>query len=342
MMLLATNLLILATEDGVPPEHIGAKIALPLGLLFFCGSVYLLLWAIYGARKGGLVYLTAFFGFNVVLGVFWWFGAPGTVVATGLRNFPGQPADAYAGKWFAFEENSDRAEFFPDLDSLEDLEDPVVYAGGDPQAPEEELQDDPKVAFIRGDLDQASNKMIDLFLPTDESDQPRLGADRRSRIEEVVAEQRDEVVESMTAPRTILNAEGNEEEIEGAVEGSISRATPFLTARVATTEDGELVRGIDDVNDHRLAGARLELVANFIGQNPEERPIRGELVVEQQEVFAFKDPGALWFPSAIWTLISMIGFVISSYALDAMEQREKRRREERVEEPMDVTVGAPA
>lgn len=340
-MMLATNLLILALEEGVPPEHIGAKIALPLGLFFFCGSVYLLLWAIYGAKKGGLIYLVSFFGFNVVLGVFWWFGAPGTVVATGLRNFPGQTADAYAGKWFAFEEGSDRAEFFPGLDSLEDLRDPVAYAGGDPGAPEEELQDDPKVAFIRGDLDQATSKMIDLFLPTDESDQPRLGADRRSRIEEVVVERRDELVASMTEPRTILNVEGEEEEVPGAVEDTINRATPFLTARVATTEDGELVRGVDDVNDHRVAGARLQLVANFIGQNPDERPIRGELVVEEQEVFAFKDPGALWFPSAIWTLISFIGFVGSSFGLDAMEQREKRRREQ-AEEPMDVTVGAPA
>ncbi|HEX9889763.1 MAG TPA: hypothetical protein VGA69_09820 [Nitriliruptorales bacterium] len=338
-MMLVTDLLLLATEDGIPPEHIGAQIALPLGILFFCGSVYLLLWSIYGARKGAWVYLTSFFGFNVLLGVFWWFGAPGTVVATGLRNFPGQSADAYAGAWHPYETDSERARFFPDADEFEEFQTPFAYMGlpEDADTAGNEMFD-----FIQGDLDQAASRMAGLYLPTDESGQPRLGGQRRATIEAFITDNGGAVVGDMTQRFEITNAEGEPETVPGAVEATITRASPFFTARVASEPDGDLARRVTDANGHRTASARLELVANFTGTNPDGRPVRGELVVEEQTLFAFKDPGALWFPSAIWTLIAFIGFAGSAYFLDALEQREKRAKQQVVEEPMEVTVGAPA
>ncbi len=37
------HLLILATEGGVPPEHIASQLAVPVGIVIFCGSVFALL-----------------------------------------------------------------------------------------------------------------------------------------------------------------------------------------------------------------------------------------------------------------------------------------------------------
>lgn len=320
-MTFATTGLFLASENGLPPEHIAAKLALPLGLLFFCGSVYLLLWAVYGAKKGALIYGVAFFGFNMMLGVFWWFGAPGTPVATGLRNFPGQPQDQYQGKWFAFEQGSARADFFPSSNSLDNFESVPSYLGADQDAT------GPKISFLSGDLDQATSHMIDLYLPTDESGTARLGAERRAAIEDVIAQNQSDVEAALRQG--------------GAQEGTITRAQPFFTARVAPTEDGEgLQRGLTDDDGTRVAGAKLQLVANFAGTNADGAPVKEELVVEEQTMFAFKDPGALWFPSAVWTAIAVVGLVGCGFGLDRMEQREKRRAERAAEESAQVRAGA--
>lgn len=289
-----TDLLILASEsEGVPPDHIAAKLAVPIAVVIFCGAVYALLWANYGAKKGALIYATALFGFTMMLGVFWWFGAPGTPVATGLQNFPGQAPDAYQGAWYPFEPGSPRAQFFPatnDLDSFQTVEE---YVGtDDPRSPE--------YAFISGDLDQATGRMLEQWLPTDEQGGLRIGAGRRA-----------ELIEQA-----------------GPVPDGLVRADPFYTAEV----DEVLVA---DDGGIRVAGARMVTFANYA--DPES-----DLVVEQEPVeegiwFAFKDPGALWFPSAVWTFVSLALFVLSLFALDRMEQREKRRRAE-VEEAEDLAV----
>jgi hypothetical protein len=85
-----TDLLFLAVESAIPPDHLASRLAIPLGLLFFGGSVYLLLWSNYGAKKGAAIYGTAFFGFTLILGVFWWFGAPGTPQNLGVTFLPHQ------------------------------------------------------------------------------------------------------------------------------------------------------------------------------------------------------------------------------------------------------------
>ena len=54
--------------------------------------------------------------------------------------------------------------------------------------------------------------------------------------------------------------------------------------------------------------------------------------------FAFYDPGANWFPSALWTIISLIGFALSLWWLDRLEQTEKRLARVVIEQPEDLAV----
>lgn len=301
-----TNLVMLAVEDEfVPPDHVAANIAVPLGLLIFAGSVYLLLWSVYGAKKGALVLGTAFFGFSAVLGVFWWFGAPGTPIATGPQSFPGQPADNYQGKWFPMEPGSERAGFFPATrQGFEAFQTPREYMGIEADLPQERLEGDERFSFIQGDLRLASDRMISHFLPRDEQGTARLGQSRRTAALEVA----------------------------GDPEAGERRATPFFTARIAVEDGVEQLRVVDDAG-HRVAAAKLELVANFVQrQGP---PQRREVVVEERTWYAFKDPGAVWFPSAVWTGVSLLLFAGSLFGLDRLEQREKRRAAE-AEQPTDA------
>jgi hypothetical protein len=281
--------LLLATEAGhVSPDHIAAKIAVPVGVVIFVGSVFLLLWSNYGAKKGALIYAVALFGFSAMLGVFWWFGAPGTPVATGLQNFPGQPSDAYQGQWYAFEGGSARADFFPATNNLDDFQTVAGYIGA-PNASQEELERDREAAFLRGDLDQAAALMLNQYLPRDESGSLRIGAQRRQEM---------------------LTAAGDPQPGEG-------RADQFFTAEMTPDTATRLTTS----NGTRVAMTSFTTYANFVDEDTGEvRPVP----VEEEAWFAFKDPGALWFPSAVWTGISLALFILSLLALDRIEQREKR------------------
>ncbi len=283
------SVFLLATEAGhVPPTHIAAKLAVPIGIVIFIGSVYMLLWANYGAKKGALIYATALFGFTTMLGVFWWFGAPGTPIATGLQTFPGQSADTYQGKWFAFEGGSERAGFFPATNNLDEFQSVAEYMGK-ADASEEDLESDPMASFLRGDLDQARAKMLDQYLPRDESGTALLGAERRTRMQEAA----------------------------GEPEAGEKRADDFFTAEIKPDTAPRVV----DSNGHRVAMAEFVTYANYV--NPETNKTR-RVAVEEGPWFAFKDPGAIWFPSAVWTGVSLVLFLISLFSLDALEQREKR------------------
>lgn len=277
-----TFLLLAAETHFVPPDHIAAKLAVPLGIVIFCGSVFLLLWSNYGAKKAAAIYSTALFGFCFVLGVFWWFGAPGTPVATGLQNFPGQAPDAYQGKWYAFEAGSPRAEFFPSANNFDDFQTIDEYAGTDDLTA-------PRRAFLSGDAEQGVGKMLAQWLPTDTEGGLRIGANRRQALQEAA----------------------------GSPEPGETRADPFYVAEV------EEVRLTDD-GGVRLAAARIVTRAVFV--DGETGQVTRTPVVEEGVWFAFKDPGALWFPSAVWTVIALVLFVLSLFWLDRLEQREKHRR----------------
>ncbi|MDP8971075.1 MAG: hypothetical protein M3N52_11390, partial [Actinomycetota bacterium] len=96
------SLAVLATESGLPPSDLRTQLAVPLGILVFIGSIYVLLRANLGTRRGYLVLGCSLFGFLSILALFWTFGAPGTPPATGPQSLPGQELNAYEPTWVAF------------------------------------------------------------------------------------------------------------------------------------------------------------------------------------------------------------------------------------------------
>lgn len=306
-----TDLLILASEgaEGISGDHIAAKLAVPIAIVIFCGGVYALLWSNFGAKKGALVYSTAFFGFTMMLGVFWWFGAPGTPIATGLQNFPGQPADAYTAKWYPFEPGSERAQHFESANDLSSLRTPQAELGLEGASPEE-LENDPAFGALAGASTQAGQLMVDLYMRVEDGEQ-QLGGQRRADYIEAAQQ-------------------GLEEQAGDAAE-DYGRDDPFFTAAI---EDGQVLVGVDQ--GVRLAGANVQVFANFVpdeGVDAENVQVQ----VDQQAMFAFQQGSNLWFPSAVWTLVSLLLFALSLFGLDRLEQREKKALEE-VEEPERLAV----
>lgn len=100
---------VLATESGIPYTSPLAKIAVPIGILIFLGTPYMLLRSNLGTKRAYLVLFTSFFGFMVILSLFWAFGAPGTPPNTGPTNLPGTVADEYQPIWVPFAEDSNVA-----------------------------------------------------------------------------------------------------------------------------------------------------------------------------------------------------------------------------------------
>lgn len=94
--------LTVVAAEGIPADSPLAKLAVPLGILVFLGSAYMLLRSNLGSRRAYLVLGTSFFGFMIILSLFWTFGAPGTPQAVGPSYLPGQPRDAYQAKWVPF------------------------------------------------------------------------------------------------------------------------------------------------------------------------------------------------------------------------------------------------
>ncbi|MDX1511367.1 MAG: hypothetical protein R3249_08470 [Nitriliruptorales bacterium] len=291
--------LVVATEgvEGLPGSHIASKLAVPLGIVFFIGSVYLLLWSNFGAKKGALIYLSAMGGFNVMLGVFWIFGAPGTPIATGPQNFPGQAADAYVAKWFPMEPGSERAQQFPKTNSIDNFVDLPTYIGN-PDATEEDLEA-PGPAALRGDIEQSAQVMLELYAPT-ESGALVLGGQRRA---------------------AWTQAAGDPEPGE-------TRADPFFTVELVETR-------LTDDEGVRVAAALFQPYANFVDADGEVRQV--PVTAQPDVMYAFKDPGAIQFPSIVWTLVSLLLFVVSLFGLDRMEQREKREQAE-VAQPEDLAT----
>ena len=109
----------------------------------------------------------------------------------------------------------------------------------------------------------------------------------------------------------------------------------ILRRELATTM--AVNRIIDDAGSGlRLATARFQTFANFIDAS--DAPLPPVAVGPATDWFAFYDPGANWFPSALWTIISFVGFLLSLAWLDRLEQREKRLAQVVVEEPQDLAV----
>jgi hypothetical protein len=58
--------------------NIEGALVVIVSLILFCGSVYLLLSAVFGLRMAYLIAATALFAFMIILSAIWAFGAPGT------------------------------------------------------------------------------------------------------------------------------------------------------------------------------------------------------------------------------------------------------------------------
>jgi hypothetical protein len=302
---LVNDALFLAVEESIPPDHLASRLAVPLGFLFFSGSIYLLLWSNYGARKGAAIYGTGFFGFALILGVFWWFGAPGTPQNLGVTFLPGQETNHYQPRWYAMEPGSERAEFFGVTETPDEFQTVPEYLGVTGLS-EEELEEDPRTSELLADLDGAVDQMEGQFLPIDENDVAQIGAERRAGLEEEATEARPE---------------------EAAM-----RAAPFYTAELL--EDPRLTE--DPETGTRVVMGEFQVFANFM--DADEVPVDPIPVGEPGMWFAFYDPGGEWIPSALWTGISAGGFLLSLFWLDRLEMRDKRRLTDEVEEPEDLAV----
>ena len=316
--------LFLAVETVIPADHPASILAIPLGLLFFGGSVILLLWSNYGIKKATAMYGVAFFGFSFLMGVFFWFGGPGIPSNLGITHLPGQSASDYSPTWYAFEQGSERAEMFPSSNDPDSFQTVVEFLGMEDLSTER-LQGDPQFGTVSGDVDSSVGQMQDQYLPVDENGIAQIGAERRSQLEEDVAE----LIES-------------EPELQ---DDGVRRAPTFLTAE----QVGETLVTEDPENGTRVATARFRTVANFVDADNvpvlrDTTDADGEEIEapwpigEETDWFAFQDPGQEWFPSMVWTLISLVGFGISLFALDRFEMVDKRRAIETIEEPEDVAV----
>jgi hypothetical protein len=311
------NPLLLATEgvEGLSPDHIAADLAVPIGILIFGGAMFALLWSNFGARKGALILGVAMFGFMGFIGVFWWFGAPGTPVATGLQNFPGQPGDAYLPQWYPFEAGSERSEFFDADETFAVGEDGEITLGEFQRLSEfvgtTDIED-PLYASISGDLEGVAGLMIEQFFPRNDFGGLNIGAGFRTELQEATAEI-------------------DVSQLENAGEDPTFFA---YTAQLAQDADGNSQVFITEDQGQRMAAAKLEVVAEFRNA---DGTTAGTAVVATTEWFAFKDPGALWLPSAVWTVLSFLLFGLCLALLDRIEQREKEEEVE-VEEAMDVQV----
>lgn len=96
--------------EGIPASSPLAQLSVPLGVLVFIGSTYLLLRSNLGTKRAYLVLATSLFGFLMLFSLFWAYGAPGTPQATGPTNLPGQPSDELQPKWVPFAQDSLLAE----------------------------------------------------------------------------------------------------------------------------------------------------------------------------------------------------------------------------------------
>ncbi len=114
-----------------------------------------------------------------------------------------------------------------------------------------------------------------------------------------------------------------------------ARGSPAYIAEVATNADGDSQLFVTVDQGQRVAAAELVTYAVFVDSETGAETRRE--VVDSEQWFAFKDPGSIWLPSAVWTLLSAALFGLCLFGLDRVEMREKRDNEV-VEEPQDVEV----
>lgn len=300
-----TDLLFLAVEEVIPADHPVAILAIPLGLLFMGGSVFVLLWSNFGAKKGAAIYGVAFFGFTFLLGVFWWFGGPGIPPGLGISHLPNQTSDHYNDRWFAFEAGSERAQFFDIVGSPDAFRSLEEFAGVD-DLPEDALPANRGFTALAGSVGGGVGSMEDQFLPVDENGVALIGVGRR------------------------MDYEADAEAARPAE--AVGRAQPFFGAG----EVGEARATEDPGTGVTVIAQTFQATATFT--DADGVPMEPVAVGEPVTWYAFFDPGASWLPSGLWTVISLVLFLLSLFWLDRLEMREKKREMVEVEEAESLAV----
>jgi len=301
-------LAVAAAEEFVPPDDWRGAIALPVGIIIFFGAIFLLLKSNLGTRRAYLVEASCFFGFMLILSLFWGFGAPGTPRNTGPQSLPGQPADYYTPKWVAFAGDSTLAQErfslvnqFPEGfqeegggggDDAEESGGEAAAGGGGEEA-EAEAADD----SAAGGADEIGN-----FFREERGGVQLIGDDW------VVA-----------GPPLAANAESGEK-VVGA-----TYAKPF-----AFNDAGEVPEGPDGRPLFTEDQVGQAIPEDFAVPPGLEDNVAALVTPETFTAFAFFDPGFAFFPSLVMIVISFIGFVIHALLLGWDENREKERTVEEV------------
>lgn len=292
-MVATTNwLLVLAAEGGhgIPGNDWRAQIAVPLGTLLFFGSIYLLLRANLGTRRGYLVLATSFFGFMIIYSLFWTFGAPGTPPATGPQNLPGQELDAYEDTWRPFAGDSN-------------------------------LAADPNYAIVKTYPEGFADTPVEVGLPANVEGQAETGSDDiKTFFSTPPAEGGALSKPTMGATwaetdRKYARAENGRALIgvEYQQTWQVGQLPPGEAAGEGPpplTPDGELVA--EDGSNVAPEGTEIN--------DPVEDG-------ETYTAFAFFDPGSPKFPSIVTFLIMLLLFIVHALLLALDERRERRERE---------------
>lgn len=298
---------ILAVEShGIPGSDWRAQLALPLGIVIFIGSVYLLIRSSLGTRRGYLVMGSSLFGFMVIYAAFWTFGAPGTPPATGPQNLPGQELDAYEDTWRPFAQ-----------DSLIAQDPTYAVVGNYPDG----FSADPQGAGLdpgfEGEASVGADEVRNFFADGEVLD-PALMGDLWAEVESERRYARAEngrPIIAVTWQQTYQVAQ-------------VAPGQPPVVEGVQLTPDGERVN--DD-------GTNVAPPDAEIGDIVEDG--------ESYTAFAYFDEGSPQFPSFVTLIVMTILFAVHVALLARDERRERLEREaaaagaEEAEEPIAVEVG---
>jgi len=289
---------------GVPGDSPSARLAVPLGILVFFGSIYLLLRANLGTRRGYLVLATSFFGFMIIMSLFWTFGAPGTPQMVGPSHLPGQESDAYEPAWVPFAGDSLIAEE-PDYQFVQD------YPDGFEEVPD----------GLAGAAETGTEEIIDFFAETEHKPVTDFDDDWEA------AETR--YAEAPNGFRVIavtLEPPAEEGEEEAAGEGEDAAAED--EEAVGEGEDAAAEEEEDPAaEDEEAAGEGEDAAAE-------------EEEVEPVTLFAYFDEGAVRFPGYVFIGLALAGFLLHAVLLNADEAREQRDLAEVAPEEEKVPAGA--
>lgn len=300
-----------ANEEFVPADDWRGAIALPLAIFIFFGAIFLLLKANLGTRRAYLLEATCFFGFMLILSLFWAFGAPGTPRNTGPQTLPGKAADYYTPKWVAFAGDSTLAdERFPLVKQFpEGFEEAAgagaeaVAAGGDEAAADAQPADTQQADTETVAADPAGGaEEIATFFGTERGGAAPIGADW--------------VLDG--APFVTTTDAG--EEVVGA-----TYAKPF-----ALNDEDEVPQDEDGQPLFEEDQAGQPIPEDFQVPAGVEDSVAQALTPERFTAFAFYDPGFAFFPALVMILLSVAGFILHALLLGWDENREKERTVEEV------------